>query len=314
MAEALRSPTPPPPERTAQLVPNKPLTARLDDFSLHAGRFVPAFSRAELERLCSYGLRPPFSAERFSLMDDGKVRYQLAKPTASGHTELRLEPLALLRRLTAILPAPFARLVRSHGVFSPRSRFRHRLPRPFNDEVPEFIKPDGSPLLQENPNEQPEPESTNPPHAAESKPGENPPDAAESKPGENSPDAAESKPGANPPDAAESKPGENPRAQATMPPRRKALWAQLLRRVLQVDALECPKCAAPMVVLAFISDPEVVTKILKHLNLDTTPAPLAPAREPYEEVYDDVAQEAPSDDFSQDEFPDDEDLPTDRGS
>ncbi len=66
-------------------------------------------------------------------------------------------------------------------------------------------------------------------------------------------------------------------------------------------------------VLAFISDPKVVTKILKHLNLDTNPPPLAPAREPQEQVYDDMVQEAPSDDFSQDEFPDDEDLPTDRG-
>jgi len=280
VAEALRSPSPKPSERTATLVPNKPLTARLDDFSLHAGRCVPAFSRSELERLCSYGLRPPFSAERFSLMDDGRVRYELPKPTASGHTALQLQPLALMRRLTAILPAPYARLVRSHGVFSARSRFRHRLPRPFHDEPPQLLKPDGSTLLQENLNEQP---------ALKSKPGENPPDATEPKPGENAP------------------------AQTTLPPRRKALWAQLLRRVLQVDALECPKCATPMLVLAFLSDPKVVTKILGHLNLNTTPPPIAPAREPYEEFYVDGAQDAPSDDFSQDQFPNDDDLPTDRG-
>ena len=67
-------------------------------------------------------------------------------------------------------------------------------------------------------------------------------------------------------------------------------------------------------VLAFISDPKVVTKILKHLNLNTTPPSIVPAREPQEVAYDDVAQEVPpGDDFSQDEFPDDEDLPTDRG-
>ena len=214
-------------------------------------------------------------------MDDGKVRYELPKPTASGHTELHLEPLALLRRLTAILPTPFARLVRTHGVFSARSRFRHRLPRPFHDEPPQLLKPDGSTLLQENLNEQP---------ALKSKPGENPPDATEPKPGENAP------------------------AQTTLPPRRKALWAQLLRRVLQVDALECPKCATPMLVLAFLSDPKVVTKILGHLNLNTTPPPIAPAREPYEEFYVDGAQDAPSDDFSQDSLSDDEAPPRDRGS
>ncbi len=33
-----------------------------------------------------------------------------------------------------------------------------------------------------------------------------------------------------------------------------------------------------MVVLAFISDPPVITKILHHLRLPTAPPPLAPAR------------------------------------
>jgi hypothetical protein len=54
----------------------------------------------------------------------------------------------------------------------------------------------------------------------------------------------------------------------------------LLRRVLQVDALACPRCstptqAVPMTVLAFLSDPEVVGKILRHLGLPTTVPALA---------------------------------------
>jgi len=277
--EALRSPTPAPPQTVASRVANKPLTARLEDFSLHAGRFVPAFNRAELEALCRYGLRPPFSTERFSLLDDGMVRYELPKPTASGHTELRLSPLALLRRLTAILPAPFVRLVRSHGVFSARSCFRQRLPRPTNDGVPELLTPDGRPLLASD--------LATPPPAPE-------PNAKEAAP----PAAEPEYPAPAPP--------------PSLPPRRKALWAQLLCRVLQVDALECPKCAASMVVVAFISDPAVVTKILRHLQLATTPAPLGPAREP-EDAYDGMAQDVPGDDDAQ-ASPPDGDASRGRGS
>jgi hypothetical protein len=52
--------------------------------------------------------------------------------------------------------------------------------------------------------------------------------------------------------------------------RQRVPWAQLLRRVLHVDALACPRCstrgrAVPMTVLAFLSDPDVVEKILRHL-------------------------------------------------
>ena len=55
-------------------------------------------------------------------------------------------------------------------------------------------------------------------------------------------------------------------------------WAQLLRRVFFIDALKCPRCSAAMLVLAFISDPPVVGRILRHLRLPTDPPPLAPAR------------------------------------
>jgi hypothetical protein len=48
-------------------------------------------------------------------------------------------------------------------------------------------------------------------------------------------------------------------------------WAQLLRQVFSLDALECPQCQTAMVVRAFISDPPVVRKILGHLKLPTTP-------------------------------------------
>ena len=59
---------------------------------------------------------------------------------------------------------------------------------------------------------------------------------------------------------------------------RRLSWASLMKRVLDVDALSCPKCHVPMVVLAFLTDPDVIQKILKHLELPTASPPLLPDR------------------------------------
>ena len=40
----------------------------------------------------------------------------------------------------------------------------------------------------------------------------------------------------------------------------------------------CVKCGGKRKVLAFLTDPQVVKKILSHLGLETAPLPLAPAR------------------------------------
>jgi len=58
--------------------------------------------------------------------------------------------------------------------------------------------------------------------------------------------------------------------------RRTLPWARLLRRVFFLDALSCPRCDGPMVVLALISEPQVVRKILLHLGLQADLPPVAP--------------------------------------
>jgi hypothetical protein len=68
--------------------------------------------------------------------------------------------------------------------------------------------------------------------------------------------------------------------------RRRLAWAQLLLRVLHVDALKCPRCATAMVVVAFLSDPSVVGRILRHLRLPTEPPSVSPARSSAEERFD----------------------------
>jgi len=218
----------------------KALCARVDDFSLHAARAVEPGDRAGLERLCRYGLRPPFSQERLSLDPDGRVRCRLLRPwpTPDGRQDLVLEPVAVLRRLAALIPAPRQHLVLYHGVFASRSRFRRLLPEP---------PPSGRRSLVPVPS-----------------PG----------------------PGARPTTAS----AEVPRAR-DRPPRR-IPWAQILKRVLDIEALTCPKCRVPMLKLAFLTDPGVVRRILDHLNASrpaaprprahsaTGPGPRVPARRP----------------------------------
>jgi hypothetical protein len=43
-------------------------------------------------------------------------------------------------------------------------------------------------------------------------------------------------------------------------------WAELLRRIFEVDPLRCRRCGAEMRILAFILDPEVTAAILRHLR------------------------------------------------
>ncbi len=42
----------------------------------------------------------------------------------------------------------------------------------------------------------------------------------------------------------------------------KCTWARLIAQVYEIDALECPRCHSPMNVIAVITDPEEVKKIL----------------------------------------------------
>ena len=52
----------------------------------------------------------------------------------------------------------------------------------------------------------------------------------------------------------------------------------LLARVFYLDALLCVKCGGKRKVPAFLTDPQVLRKILEHVGLEMAPLPLAPAR------------------------------------
>jgi len=42
--------------------------------------------------------------------------------------------------------------------------------------------------------------------------------------------------------------------------------SRLIHKVYEVDPLECPKCSAPMHVIALIDDAAVIRRILEHLG------------------------------------------------
>lgn len=112
-------------------------------------------------------------------------------------------PLSFLRRLVSPLPRPYGNLVRYHGVFANRSKFRVLLPKPtprvpINASIPD--------------------ESGAPDASQETGGGEATPIA---------------KPMPVPPSR-----------------RHRSPWAQLLRWVLDVDALPCPRCRIPMRIIA----------------------------------------------------------------
>ena len=60
-----------------------------------------------------------------------------------------------------------------------------------------------------------------------------------------------------------------------------------MRRVFEIDALECPKCAGSMRILAQIHPPETTAAILEWLNLPARPPPVT-AAEPTELVMTDI--------------------------
>ena len=83
-----------------------------------------AHERHKLERLCRSIARPAVSEKRLSLLDDGRIRYELKTPYRDGATQVIFEPLDFLARLAALVPKPRVNLTRFHGVFAPNSQYR----------------------------------------------------------------------------------------------------------------------------------------------------------------------------------------------
>jgi hypothetical protein len=63
---------------------------------------------------------------------------------------------------------------------------------------------------------------------------------------------------------------------AAIPRPRNYSWAELMRRVFEVDVLECPECGGAMRILAAIHPPEATRAILDCVGLASRPPPVSP--------------------------------------
>jgi hypothetical protein len=83
-----------------------------------------------------------------------------------------------------------------------------------------------------------------------------------------------------PPDEPKSpQPREKPR-------RASYLWAMLIARIYEALPLLCPRCGSQMKIIAFITDPASLSRILSHLGEPTKPPTLQPARAPPQQDFD----------------------------
>ncbi|RIL08711.1 MAG: hypothetical protein DCC75_08205, partial [Proteobacteria bacterium] len=58
-------------------------------------------------------------------------------------------------------------------------------------------------------------------------------------------------------------------------------WAACMKRILEINPLECPKCKSQMRIVAFIQDPLEITKIMRSLKIpEFSPPPKLPRAPP----------------------------------
>jgi hypothetical protein len=212
-----------------------------------------------------------------------------------------MTPVEFLARLAILVPPPYFPLVRYHGVFAARSwwralvtpkppdgvALRKKKPKACNDE-PQVGTPSAAPA--------PSPRSTTPQAGASDVAA----DAAPRAPAPPAPAAATATTSATPAAAAApSAPTVCVVAVASGDPTiltvahwgrilegelyaaaSRIEWAVLLRRTYSVDALRCPRCAGKMRVMATLTEPAAVKKLLADLGMPTEPLPRARARDP----------------------------------
>jgi len=111
--------------------PETKLCVSDEGFNLHAATTAGAQDTRGREALLRYILRPPVAQERVVQGPDGLVRIALKKPFSDGTVAIDLDPLSLLLRLCAAVPAPRFHTVRYAGVLASAAKLRPKIiPKP----------------------------------------------------------------------------------------------------------------------------------------------------------------------------------------
>jgi hypothetical protein len=230
--------------------------------SVYAQQVVHGHDRAQLERLCRYVMRPPLSQERLERRVDGRLELTLKNVWKDGTRALLLLPHDLLVRLCAAVPPPRHPLIRFYGVFAPHSGWRVK------------VVPIRSPCC-----DQRDEDGICSPHST-----------AAATATTTATTAARIVKSSTLPILARLCSDPVPYCTAAIAPRYVAPvavrepsmridWAELLKRVHDVDALACP-CGGRLKFVALILDEDPARAILESLHLPSEPPPIARARSP----------------------------------
>jgi hypothetical protein len=111
------------------MVFERPLSVALDGFTLHAATRAGGLDTQGREALLKYILRPAIAQERVTSGPEGLVRIALKRAFSDGTVAVDLDPLSLLSRLVAAVPAPRFHTVRYAGVLGSASKLRARIVR-----------------------------------------------------------------------------------------------------------------------------------------------------------------------------------------
>lgn len=126
----------------------RPLCAQELGFNLHAATRAGGLDDAGREALLKYVLRPPIASERVQQGPDGLVRIALKRAFSDGTIAIDLDPLSLLCRLCASVPAPKLHTVRYAGVLAAHCKWRSLIiPAPPDDAPPEHPNDDRPPPM-----------------------------------------------------------------------------------------------------------------------------------------------------------------------
>ena len=114
------------------------LCAQVEGYNLHAATRIAANDRNGLERMARYLARPPIATDRLARLQDGRLELRLKRPWRDGTIAFRYTPHELLERLVALVPRPRRHLTRYHGVLAPAFAGRSEIVRPPCAEVEGF--------------------------------------------------------------------------------------------------------------------------------------------------------------------------------
>jgi hypothetical protein len=212
-------------------------------WNVHAGVTVEQGDADGRERLCRYVLRHPLSLQRLSWTKDRRVAYAVKYPRSPKHTHLLLGPVQFIARLASLIPPPRHPLVRYFGVLCSASRWRpHVVPK----APAERLRRRACAFA----------------HRAKE---------------QQALDAMGCAPEMQP----EPQPASERRSRGCVQAANRYIpWAELLKRVHDIDALSCPKCAGRLRMISLIMEPTVVRSFLESIGLPYKPPVLARARSP----------------------------------